>query len=100
MRVDRFWQLTGSAEKEIDISLACHVKHTGEDRKLDRFKSESVQPTRASLCVTNAHPTDELSLARGGGFEQRWSIGVLKESTTKAVLKACQGVLRQGTRSG
>ena len=47
-----------------------------------------MQPTRASLCVTNTHPTKELSLAKGGGFELRWSSGVLKEGTTKAVLRS------------
>ena len=42
-----------------------------------------------NLCGANAHPTDELSLARGKGGEQRmWSgecSGVLKKGTTKAV---------------
>ena len=40
----------------------------------------------------NARPTDDLSLARGeGGGQRTWSV-VLKEGTTKAILKACQGV--------
>ena len=45
-----------------------------------------------NLCGPNERPTDELSLARGGGGEQRVRSVVLKEGTTKAILKACQGV--------
>jgi len=78
----------------------CHgiIDHVTGKTQARPFEDESYGCNQrgANLCGANARPTDELSLARGGGGEQRSWSGVLKEGTTKAILKACQGVGGEG----
>jgi len=64
-------------------------------RKLNCLKSESISGCSqqgANLCNANARPTDKHCLARGWRGWQGVCSGVRKEGTTKAILKACQGV--------
>jgi len=61
-----------------------------KERKLDRLKMNlRSATTEAPICAVPMHAPQTSSLWQGVG-EAGWG-GVLKEGTTKAILKACQG---------
>jgi len=61
-----------------------HKYHVKRDIHLNNANQTVWRLIDTPTCVV--HPLDECSLVRGGGCEQRWWSGVLKESPTMAFM--------------